>query len=169
MIYVDMDGVLADFDAAATVLFGRPPREAEEQWGTERFWKTIASKYNFYRTLPKMADADDLMAGVWRYTREPRILTGVPSSMPQVPMHKRTWAAEHYPGVQVITCFAREKANYCQPGDILIDDRPQYKGKWIDKGGLFITHTSAEASLAELHRVFHKTTINPGQADLRHL
>jgi len=150
MIYVDLDGVLADFDARATLLFGKHPRQAEREDGSEWFWQTIAKEHYFYLTLPRMADASLLWDGVLFFEPKPIILTGVPSSMPWAADHKKAWCADQFPGTQVITCFSRDKAKYCKPRDILIDDWEKYKDLWEQAGGRFITHTSAQRSLDEL-------------------
>jgi hypothetical protein len=47
-------------------------------------------------------------------------------------------------------CRALYKCDYCVPGDILIDDRPQYRDRWEKAGGAFIHHTSAKESISEL-------------------
>lgn len=149
-IYVDMDGVLADFDRLALEVVGEP-RSYEATHGTQAFWKRIGAVTSFYRRLPKMVDADVLMAGVARVALAPPIiLTGVPTSIPTAADEKRAWAAEHFPGVQVITCFSKDKARYCLPGDTLIDDWPKYKALWEAAGGRFIVHTSAAETLQVL-------------------
>lgn len=149
-IYVDMDGVLADFDAHARGLVGEP-RSYEATHGATAFWAKIAAVPAFYRGLPKMADADILWAGLLALATRPLvILTGVPLSIPTAEAEKRAWAAEHFPGARVITCFAKDKARYCLPGDTLIDDWPKYKALWEAAGGRFIVHTSAAETLRAL-------------------
>lgn len=154
MIFVDLDGVLADFDASAYKLFGKAPRDIEDEIGSQKFWEAIAGVYDFYLTMPKMADADELWQGVLQYDPHPIILTGVPNSMPQVPNHKRTWCEQYFPGVEVITCYSRNKSVHCQSGDVLIDDWPKYKELWEKAGGIFIVHESAKATLQKLSLQF---------------
>src|SRR5258705_3683348 len=114
MIFVDLDGVLADFDKKALALFGKKPREIEDEIGSKEFWKAISGVYDFYLTMDKMHDADALMEGVRQYDFSPTILTGIPMSMPQVPGHKREWCDKYFPGVEVITCMSRNKSAYCR-------------------------------------------------------
>jgi len=59
-LFIDCDGVLADFDTAARELFGQDSREAEESLGTPEFWSRIIGRGNFYRNLPLLPDAMDL-------------------------------------------------------------------------------------------------------------
>ena len=151
-IYVDMDGVLADFDRAAWERLGlRDPRKAESDLGGPEFWRRIGAIPHYYRSLPLMPDARVLWAGVLAARpRPPIILTGVPWSIATAVADKRAWAAEHFPCAAVITCAAKDKARYCRPGDILIDDWPKYRALWEAAGGTFIVHTSAATSLEVL-------------------
>ncbi len=150
MIYVDLDGVLADFNARAIEVFGKSPRQIEDEIGSTQFWAAIRAIHDFYLVLPKMHDADELWHGILKYESHPIILTGVPASMPQVPEHKKAWCKTYFPNTEVITCFSRDKASHCKPGDILIDDWPKYRPLWEQAGGIFIAHESATKTLAIL-------------------
>ena len=59
-LFIDCDGVPADFDTAARELFGQDSREAEESLGTPEFWSRIIGHGSFYRNLPLLPDAMDL-------------------------------------------------------------------------------------------------------------
>lgn len=161
MIFVDLDGVLADFDASLLKLFGNAPRgiettarDIENEIGSVAFWDKIREADDFYRTLPKMADADVLWEGVLKYDPHPTILTGIPSSMPHVPWQKRDWCEQYFPGIEVITCFSKDKALACQKCDILIDDWAKYRREWEHAGGIFILHESAVSTLEKLSLEF---------------
>ena len=56
-LFLDADGVLADFDAGAKALFGMSSRAFEEKYGKREFWRRIARAKDFYATLPLMPDA----------------------------------------------------------------------------------------------------------------
>lgn len=149
-LFLDCDGVLADFDAAATKLFGMPPREAEAKIGTPAFWARIRNQRGFYRHLSLTSDARQLFDAVAHLN--PVILTGCPVGGWSEPQ-KIAWAAEHFPGTRIITCLSREKWKHLHSGDILIDDYLKYKSHWEEAGGIFIHHTSAESSIAALHTI----------------
>ena len=147
-IFLDCDGVLADFDTAAHKLFGQESRAAEASIGSEAFWQRIHESGNFYRRLPLMADALELYNAIAHL--KPIILTGCPRGQWSQPQ-KRAWAAEFFPGVPIITCASREKFRHIgHPGDVLVDDYLRYKDLWEKAGGVFIHHRSARQSLGEL-------------------
>jgi hypothetical protein len=146
-LFLDCDGVLADFDAAATRIFGMPPRAARHQLGLHGFWQTLRNQPDFYGTLPLMPDAEQLFTAVRHL--HPIILTGCPLGGWAEPQ-KHAWAARHFPGTRIITCMARDKRLHLTPGDILVDDTLTHRHLWEDAGGLFLHHTSAAHTLAEL-------------------
>ena len=151
-LFLDCDGVLADFDAGARkVLGGLSPHQFEVRHSKGEFWKRLARARNFYGTLPLMPDARLLFEAV-KHLR-PTILTGLPLGKWAAPQ-KVQWAEEHFPGTAVITCMARDKYRYMKPGDVLVDDRADHRAKWEDAGGIFVHHKNARASLDELARIF---------------
>ena len=149
-LFLDCDGVLADFDHAAVQVFGMPAHEAEQVLGKNKFWRTLREHEDFYGSLPLMPDARKLFNAV-RHLK-PIILTGCPLGG-WAESQKHRWAAVHFPGTKIITCMAREKRMHMKPGDVLVDDTLTYKHLWEDAGGVFIHYTSADNAIAELHRV----------------
>lgn len=146
-VFLDCDGVLADFDTYAEAYFGMNPREYEKRMGSKKFWEQLEAKGDFYRNLPLMPDAMALFEGVKHL--HPTILTGCPRGN-WAQGQKVAWAAEHFPGVPIITCRSADKRDYAKPGDVLIDDWPQHRHRWIEMGGIFIVHHDAVSSLAAL-------------------
>ncbi|HEY0601158.1 hypothetical protein [Brevundimonas sp.] len=149
-IYLDCDGVLADFDKGATAVLGMPPRKFEQRHGLPAFWSRLASTPDFFASLDLMPDAMELYAAVRH--RDPVILTGLPRGAWAEPQ-KRRWAARHFPGVEVITTSAALKREHCHPGDALVDDNDRFRHLWEKEGGVFIHHKTAAASIAELRRL----------------
>ena len=139
-LFVDLDGVLADFDAGYAAL-SRGAREVD--------WSLIKAAPGFWRDLPLMPDAMVL----WEAVRDqhPTILTGLPDDMQSAEEEKRAWVEEHLgPDIEVICCRSEDKASYARPGDILVDDREKYRALWEGAGGVWITHRSAEESIRAL-------------------
>ncbi len=136
-IYVDMDGVLADFDGHYEKLFGYIP---VRPGGCD--WKLVNGVEDFYLTMGEMPDLNTLWDRL--YLHNPTVLTGIPRQIDAAENDKRRWANVHLPpGTQVICCQAKDKYRYCKPGDLLIDDYSRHKPAWLNAEGIWITHTSA--------------------------
>ena len=150
-LFRDCDGVLADVDDGARRLLGMSPRQFEAKNGRGSFWKRLANAENFYGTLPEMPDARLLFDAVKHL--EPTILTGLPLGKWAAPQ-KIEWAAEHFPGVPIITCMARDKHKHMHVGDVLVDDRENHRAAYEAAGVVFVHHKNAEDSLKQLAKIF---------------
>lgn len=154
-LFLDLDGVLADFEARVMELTGR---KADDQ-PSRRMWPILANpKHDFYNSLNWMSDGQEL----WEKTKmyNPTILTGLPMGN-WAEAQKRTWCARMLgENVPVITCMARDKHTFARPGDVLVDDRVKAKSEWERVGGVFIHHTSTETSLAQLAQHIQNVSAN---------
>lgn len=147
-IYVDLDGVLADFDTHHENTFGVRSDKLLDNVD----WKKIEGVKDYYLSIPPMKD----MWTLWRYVAkyEPTILTGVPSSINEAADNKRAWVRKYLGiDVPVITCLSKEKCLNAQPGDVLIDDWDKYQSLWVEKGGVWITHTDAATTIERLKQL----------------
>lgn len=167
-IYIDMDGVLADFNAKAREVLGATEADSDQaaqvgRWPREK-WETLKEIYHFYRILPKTPFADRLMELARRYRDELgwklHILTAIPSGndVPQAFQDKIEWIQEYYPDVEVhFGPYSRDKASHCQPGDILVDDRYDNCESWTKAGGQAIrVLKDPEPALAEVAATFQR-------------
>lgn len=148
-IYLDCDGVLADFDKGAEAILGMPPEQFESRYGERAFWRKLAAAPDFFARLELMPDAMRLYQSV--QPLHPIILTGMPHGAWAEPQ-KRRWAEHYFPGVPIITTMAALKHEHCHPGDVLVDDRDKHRHLWERAGGIFVHHKNAESSLYELRR-----------------
>ena len=105
-IFLDCDGVLADFDKAAEQILGLAPAIFEDRPGSAQFWSRLASTDIFFENLEPLPDAYELYEAVRH--KHPIILTGLPHGAWAEPQ-KRRWAEKHFPGVPVITTLAALK------------------------------------------------------------
>ena len=150
-LYLDCDGVLADFDKGATALLGLPPRAFEKRHGPGRFWAKLASAPDFYFGLPLMADAMELFEAVRHL--DPVILTGLPRGNWAADQKVR-WAAQYFPGTRIITTMARDKRNHAKVGDVLVDDQLKHRHLWEEVGGVFVHHRNAHDTIEQLSAYF---------------
>ena len=150
-LFLDADGVLADFDRGAVDLLGSRPKAFIAKHGRAAFWKRLANAPNFYGTLSEMPDARILFESVKHL--KPTILTGLPMGN-WAARQKVEWAAEHFPGVPIITCMARDKHKHMDVGDVLVDDREKHRPAYEEAGVVFVHHRNAEDSLRQLGKIY---------------
>lgn len=159
-VFVDLDGVLADFGKAVQekILTGFVDGMGDNNKAIDRqMWKGISAYQKrggqFWLELDPMPDANHL----WSYVQQfnPEILTaaGIPhyNATPQ----KHQWVAKHI-GTHVkvnVVEKSREKAQFAQPGFILIDDKAKSIDPWIAAGGIGILHTSAATTIARMEEL----------------
>ena len=144
IVYLDMDGVLADF-------FGKIAREhGVEYWREIHRQKIgidqIAQKPEFFSTLPPMPNAKPLMAGIIKLADNYSILSSpLLSAVEQSSKEKSQWLSNrihrHQPQAVV---FDHEKYKYAMQPDgtpnILIDDWDTNIELWKANGGIGILH-----------------------------
>ena len=104
-LYLDCDGVLADFDQGAEQVLGVPPQVFQERHGKAKFWARLAQSPDFFGRLPLMPGATELFAAVRHL--HPVILTGLPRG-DWAAAQKVRWAAQHFPGTKIITKLTRQ-------------------------------------------------------------
>ncbi|MGH0299320.1 5' nucleotidase, NT5C type [Sinorhizobium meliloti] len=153
-IYLDLDGVLADFDKrACEVLNGECHYRYDFIHGGDALWASLNAVPDFFRSFDPMPDAHVLWDAVKHL--DPVILTALPkTNAGVVDDQKRRWVAAHFGiHVRVITCETKDKPLHCKPGDILIDDRSVNLNRWNKKGGTFILHSRATFTVAKLKQL----------------
>jgi 5'(3')-deoxyribonucleotidase len=151
-IYLDMDGVLADFNKKAIEIFGMHPEQYDKIHGQDGFWKEINKYPTFFYDLELMEDARFLYNAVIHLN--PTILTGIPRDMDAFENQKHLWSEKHFGKEQkIICCRASKKSQFCKPGDVIVDDRIRYKKLWEKANGIWITHKSAKESIDKLKEI----------------
>jgi len=146
-IYVDMDGVLVDFDGGYEKLTGITTRAADEK-GPEFFWKPISKAgAKWWITLNWMPDGKQLWDYVKKYNPE---LLSAPSREEASKLGKRVWVKRELPGVKLILRSADKKQEFASPNSILIDDREKNIEQWKSAGGVGILHTDAASTIKKL-------------------
>lgn len=146
-LFLDLDGVLADFDRGVQAVTGRRPEELTRK----AMWASLAAAPGFFETLSFMLDAELL----WRFCEphRPTILTGLPLGS-WAPEQKARWVARMLGAhVPVITCMSRDKPNWSAPGHVLVDDRASARAGWEMQGGHFVLHVDAGRSINALRRL----------------
>lgn len=157
-IFIDMDGVLADFDEKKIEVFGTINIPDEEMW--EIIW----DKYpRWFRDLEQMPDMWDLLHYLL-YSNNGKhkghdlcVLTAVPKQRADksitVCYQKRAWLDDKIGDIPMIACQRKHKADYANDRSILIDDDKGNIEAFRKAGGIGILHTSAKTTIEELEKI----------------
>lgn len=171
--FIDMDGVVADFDTEARKIMNLTEEELAQAQATGRYpdekWALIQAFPNFYRHLPKMPRAD-AMINIGRRFRdhlgyELRMLTAIPkdNDFPEAFSDKILWMQERYADITVwFGPYSTDKQYHCTgEGDILVDDRLSNIEAWRAAGGRAVHVTEDyEQALQELLTI-HDEIVRP--------
>ena len=139
-LYLDLDGVMADFDANFPAVFGLDHRSMAD----DDMWAKINSHPSFFRDMPRCPGALEFYAQIQHMN--PIILTACPkSNYAHAATQKRAWVREHLgPNITVLPVMGgRNKPLFMHaPGDVLIDDFERNCEAWHSAGGNSIQHRS---------------------------
>ena len=150
-IYLDMDGVITDFDQQFKELTGVDPRTFEAKHGTDMFWQEIdKAGVGFWRGMKWMDGGEALYNRVSQFDHE---LLSSPSRGDSSKIGKRLWRRDKTPSTKLTLAYSARKKNYAAPNHILIDDRVDNIKQWEDAGGIGILYTSFDQANKELDKL----------------
>lgn len=150
-IFLDMDGVLVDFDQQFKDLTGMMPREFESKYSTEEFWEKIDSAgVGFWRGMKWMPGGEALYN---RAAQHDHFLLSSPSRSEISKIGKRLWRRDKTPNTKLYLARSYNKRKFAAPNHILIDDRADNIQQWRDAGGIGILYKSADQVNTELDKL----------------
>lgn len=138
IVYLDLDGVLADFRGGFVRHVGIPL----EAMTIDAMWAQVAQVPEFFLRLEPTGGALELVALATRIGT-PCVLTATPraTTYPDAAAEKRQWVERYFPGLPaIVVAYAREKSRHARPGDILIDDNADNLRRWARRGGVAIAY-----------------------------
>jgi hypothetical protein len=161
-LFLDMDGVLCNFDHDFFKLTGKEPREYEAEVGEKKFWTFILDQgTRFWEDLTPTKDMEELKE--FAFSNFLRI--GILSSSSKkshgsnmVKNGKLKWLRKHgflskIPNENIIIVdSARDKKKYAWKNKILVDDYEKNVKEWLGAGGVGIHHKSAKSTIKQLFR-----------------
>jgi 5'-nucleotidase len=152
-LYLDLDGVMADFDKFFVQEFGIESNKLDDPI----MWKWINSHGNFFRNLPLCEGAFEFFEKVKHLN--PTILTACPKTNYTVAaIQKRQWVYEHLSkDITVIPMLGgKNKAMFMHsPGDVLIDDFEKNCIPWREHDGIAIQHKDFSTTLNAIQPIFN--------------
>ena len=150
-IFLDLDGVMADFEGHFLNEFGVP----HDSFNDSDMWEKINSVQNYFLDMPMMEGATDFFQYLEKYN--PIILTACPRSNYQAAaIQKRKWVRKNLSEYIMILPIlgGKNKAMFMhQEGDILIDDMSKNCNSWSEHGGYAIMHNDFENTKTQLEKV----------------
>ena len=162
MIYLDMDGVLADFDRGVRELCGMEPQSQNGKRSAkldDLMWEAIRKAGHFYDRLELMPGAKEMFGRIYgKYGDRCEILTGVPKperGIDTAGEDKIAWMKRELSDtVRVNIVLRKQKLDFCKgPESVLIDDMEKTILEWREAGGTGILHVSPEETLKELEKL----------------
>ena len=152
-IFVDMDGVVADFLTGCSAMMGKPLTSDDAGHTEYDLRKEELTNKRLFGMLPPMVDYADLI-GYIKHTGLPwEILTAAGTINRELVVYdKNEWVRKYIDPNVVVTCTfsGTQKAAFAKKGSVLIDDRPKNIAAWEEAGGIGIIHESAEKTIAKL-------------------
>ncbi len=155
LLYLDMDGVLADFNQMIISITGKSP----SQQSKADMWKAVKSYNNtkdFFLDIPVMKDAKKLIKFASENVYETCVLTACGYTPRDSTHQKYKWIYKNFPelvGGMEVVLNGKDKARWANHSTILIDDRPSCIDSFVGAGGVGILHHSVDESIAELHHL----------------
>ena len=161
IIYVDLDGVLVDFDSGfKSISEGVDKFNYIKKHGIENFWKLINSNgQKWWESLDWMPDGTKLWSAI--QNKNVKVLTsGSTRNTGTMAINgKKKWVVDHLGPIETIVVnSSHEKQKYARIGDILIDDLHSNISEWTAKKGTGILHRNAGDTINKLNDVINTQT-----------
>jgi hypothetical protein len=148
-IYLDMDGVVADFETRYRQLFGLNPNKAEKDKKFDgNFTEFIAD--NNFATLDMMPRSGYLISFLASLSIPTEILSSTANEKrhAEISRQKSVWLTTH--GIRFKENFVpgkHLKYKFATPNSILIDDTQSNIDDWNKAGGIGILHKDVDTTL----------------------
>lgn len=150
-IYLDLDGVFADFWGKVCDVFGKEPENSK------MIWDKLKDVHNLFLDLKPLPYTRVMFNALYsKYGDRCEILSSVPrpdNFLVTAPDDKRKWVRKYLNDSIVVNIVSNhtEKQNFCKGKNyILIDDYAKNINEWMTKGGTGILHDNWNKTYIEL-------------------
>ena len=160
-VYLDMDGVLADFFGGVEKMYGVEHWKQLTNDKTKDLKKEVIDKItgsDFFATLPKFPTADALIDMVKKFTGGKFSINTSPlrGDHENSAKYKKIWIQNHIEQPDDIVVTGRKESYAVDKGtgtpNILIDDRPVNIQRWQGRGGYGILYQANRDSLDKVKK-----------------
>jgi len=163
-LYLDMDGVQADFFGAWAAM--HDVGNYKEIPDTETSINQLASSsplevYNFFRELKPLEGGNRVVQWLNQH-KIPYTVLSAPLRGPYASASvqaKKDWLDEHNPGATQNAIFTQHKHKYALKNgepNVLVDDYGKYLNLWSDAGGIAVKHEddNTQHTIDELEKIY---------------
>jgi|TARA_E500000318_G_scaffold109512_1_gene122641 hypothetical protein len=160
-VYLDMDGVLADFFGGVEKMYGVEHWKELTNDKTKDLKKEVIDRItgtNFFATLPKFDSADALIQMIKKFTGGKFSINTSPlrGDHSNSAKYKKLWIQNNIEQPDDIVVTGRKESYAKDKGtgtpNILIDDRPVNIQKWQSAGGYGILYQANRDSLTKVQK-----------------
>lgn len=163
-LYLDMDGVQADFFGAWAKIHNVPSFahiHNPDAAITELAHSTPEEVYDFFRYLPPLEGGQRIIHWLHKHN-VPFTVLSAPLRGPFADVSiqaKKDWLDKFNPGTSKTAIFTADKFKYAMDGDepnVLVDDVDKFLIPWEEAGGIAIKHydDSTNNTLKQLRRIY---------------
>ena len=159
-IYLDMDGVLCDFEKKFTDLYGflSLAKRDRKQWSVD--WEDFIIRKHAFEKLDWFPGGRELLSYIRNH---PSIHVEILSSSGgerfhgEVTAQKIKWLKSHGINYKANVVPGRKhKKNWAKPDAIIIDDTPDVITAWNKAGGIGILHKDVKETIKTLDNLLNK-------------
>lgn len=153
-IYLDMDGVIADFRKYYNSMYGMDPEVAEKQEKFRPLFHELIMNDGFSK-LDKMPDADMGLEFLRKCSVPTQILSSTSRQEYYEAISKQKMIWLHKNAITFNPIFVpgkKLKQAYANPTTIIIDDTESIIDDWREKGGIGIWHKNWADTLVQLRQ-----------------
>lgn len=134
-VFLDIDGVLADFHTSALELWPHVGYNPAGEWAIatvlgiteDEFWSAIDNSPEFWPGLQPYEHCQRLIDGITEIAGPPHLLSK-PSKHHSAWSGKAIWAERHFPKLRMT--LTRDKSLLANSGRVLIDDSDKNVREW---------------------------------------
>lgn len=162
-VYLDMDGVIADFFGGVEKLYGVSHWKQLTSDKSKDLRQDVIDRItgtNFFETLPKFPTADTLINMIKKFTggRFSILTSPLRGDHDNSAKYKKVWINQNIvtPNETIVTGRKEKYAVTNGTANILIDDRPINIQKWQGKGGYGILYQANKDSLNKIEQSLKK-------------
>jgi len=154
-IYLDMDGVIADFDKRWFDVFGRTPLKSRDKKEFSDDWENFIKDKNFEK-LDWYEGGEELLSYIRKLNVPVEILSssGGKKFHSEVETQKKVWLKKN--GIAYkpnIVAGRKLKAEYASPKVVLIDDTPDVIDGFTRANGNAVLHKNAKDTIEKLKKL----------------